>query len=358
MMDVYPFEAVIRPWIGPALGIIIALGTSVVGRRAGVALLRRLTHERRVPALFVEAAQDAGLAVAVFALVQVVLQSAPDSLYGMAFARHAVAIALIASVTWLAVALTTTVADAMAVWYPADVADNLQARRVLTQTRMLARMAASVVVLVGASFALLTFPGVRSIGTSLLASAGLAGLVLGIAARPILGNLLAGLQIALTQPIRIDDVVIVEGEWGRIEDIGRAFVTIAIWDQRRLVVPLEYFINKPFQNWTRTTSEILGTVFLWLDYNTPIEPLRRELKRICEASPEWDRRVCTVQITDANDRAMQVRVLVSAADASRAWDLRCNVRERLIAFIQRNYPGALPRVRMDVTAANELLPHP
>jgi small-conductance mechanosensitive channel len=189
---------------------------------------------------------------------------------------------------------------------------------------------------------------VRSIGASLLASAGVAGLVIGIAARPILGNLLAGLQLALTQPIRIDDVVIVEGEWGRVEDIGRTFVTIAIWDQRRLVVPLEYFINKPFQNWTRATSEILGTVTLWLDYGMPVEPLRAELRRVCEAAPEWDRRVCLIQVTGANERAMQIRALVSSADASRNWDLRCKVREQLIDFVRHEHPECLPRKRVEM----------
>ena len=193
----------------------------------------------------------------------------------------------------------------------------------------------------------------QKIGASLLASAGIAGIIVGIAARPLLGNLLAGLQIALTQPIRLDDVVIVEGEWGRIEEIGRAFVVVAIWDQRRLVVPLEYFVQKPIQNWTRATSEILGTVFLWVDYGMPIDPLREELRRICEAAPEWDRRVCGIQVTDASEQAMQLRVLVSSADAPRNWDLRCLVREGLIAFIRREYPAFLPRLRAELDSSQE-----
>jgi len=214
-------------------------------------------------------------------------------------------------------------------------------------------MLSSIFVLLGIAFALLTFPDVRNIGTSLLASAGIAGLVVGIAARPALANLLAGLQIALTQPIRIDDVVIVEGEWGRIEDIGRAFVTVAIWDQRRLVVPLQYFIEKPFQNWTRSSSEILGTVFLWVDYGMPLDALRAELKRLCEETPLWDKRVCLIQVTEVSERAMQVRALVSAADAGRAWDLRCLVREGLLDYIRREHPQFFPRVRAEGEAGEK-----
>ena len=247
--------------------------------------------------------------------------------------------------------LSAAIAEAVALRFPADVADNLHARRIVTQTRLLTRTLASVIVLIGVSFALLTFPGVRNVGAGLLASAGVVGLTVGIAAKPILGNLLAGVQIALTQPIRLDDVVIVEGEWGRIEEIGRAFVVVAIWDQRRLVVPLQYFIERPFQNWTRTGSEILGTAFLWVDYGMPLEPLRDELRRVCEASPLWDRRVAIIQVTDANERAMQLRVLVSAADAGRAWDLRCLVRERLIDFVRRAWPQFLPRMRAELPAS-------
>jgi small-conductance mechanosensitive channel len=342
-------ETLWRTWLAPGASAAVVLAVAVVGWRIGVVLLRRLTRHRPVAALFLESARAPGLAVVALIALQAVMQPAPDRLYGIELVRHASTLALIAAATWLSVRMMSTVADAVAALYPVGVAENLEARRIHTQARLLTRTASSVVVLVGVSFALLTFPGVRHIGASLLASAGIAGLVVGIAARPILGNLLAGLQIALTQPIRIDDVVIVEGEWGRIEDIGRTFVTIALWDQRRLVVPLQYFVEKPFQNWTRASSEILGTVFLWVDYGMPVEPLRAELRRICEAAPEWDRRVCLVQVTDASDRAMQLRALVSAADAGRAWDLRCLVRERLIDFIRREHAQFLPRLRADFT---------
>jgi small-conductance mechanosensitive channel len=218
---------------------------------------------------------------------------------------------------------------------------------------VLTRVLGTIVVVVGIALALLTFPGVQKIGASLLASAGIAGLVLGIAAKSILGNLLAGLQLAFSQPISIDDVVIVEGEFGKIEEIGRTHVVVALWDQRRLIVPLTHFIEKPFQNWTRVTSDILGTVFLWVDYGMPVDPLRAELRRICEAAPEWDRRLCLIQVTETSEGAMQLRALVSAADASRNWDLRCIVREKLIDFIHREYPEHLPRVRSEVTKIGE-----
>jgi small-conductance mechanosensitive channel len=226
-----------------------------------------------------------------------------------------------------------------------DVADNLHARRVLTQARVLGRTASVLIVLLGLAAALMTLPQVRQVGASLLASAGLAGLALGLAAKPVLSNLIAGVQIALTQPIRLDDVVIIEGEWGRIEEITGTYVVVHVWDERRLVVPLNWFIEHPFQNWTRASAQIVGTVFLWLDYRVPMAPLREELARLCREAPEWDRRVCVLQVTDASERALQLRALVSSADSGRNWDLRCRVREGLLAFVQANFPQALPRWR-------------
>jgi small-conductance mechanosensitive channel len=338
--------------MAPGATLAGVLVVATIAYRAGISVARRLTLERPVAGIFLKRAQSPGLAVVALLAAQGVLQSAPDHLPGIGAARHGAALLLIAAFTWLAIRLSTAIAEAVAIRHPINIADNLGARRIQTQTRVLTRTLASVAVLIGVSFALLTFPGVRNIGASLLASAGIAGLVVGFAAKPILGNLLAGLQIAMTQPIRIDDVLIVEGEWGRVEEIGRTYVVVAIWDQRRLVVPLQYFIEKPFQNWTRVSSEILGTVFLWVDYGVPIEPLRTELKRVCEAAPEWDRRVALIQVTDASDHAMQLRVLVSSADASRNWDLRCMVRERLIDFIRREHPASLPRLRAALESGN------
>ena len=166
-----------------------------------------------------------------------------------------------------------------------------------------------------------------------------------LSARPVFSNLIAGLQLALAQPIRLDDVLIVQGEWGRVEEITGTYVVIKVWDERRLIVPLQWFIENPFQNWTRRSAELIGTVFLWLDYQVPMEALRAELMRIVESDPDWDRRVCALQVTDANERAVQVRALVSAADAGRAFELRCRVREALIGYVQREHPLALPQFR-------------
>jgi hypothetical protein len=205
---------------------------------------------------------------------------------------------------------------------PMEVADNLAARRIQTQTRVLSRV--------------------------LLASAGIIGLVAGIAAKPVFGNLIAGLQIALTQPIRLDDVVIVEGEWGRVEEIGSSYVVVRIWDERRMVVPLTWFIENPFQNWTRRSADLLGTAFLWLDYRAPIAAIRAELERICKGEALWDGRVCVTQVTETTDHTVQVRLLVSARNSGDAFDLRCIVRERMLDFLAREHPQALPRTRAEI----------
>jgi small-conductance mechanosensitive channel len=231
---------------------------------------------------------------------------------------------------------------------PMEVADNLAARRIQTQTRVLSRVLMGAIILVGAAMVLLTFPMVRQIGTALLASAGIIGLVAGIAAKPVFGNLIAGLQIALTQPIRLDDVVIVEGEWGRVEEIGSSYVVVRIWDERRMVVPLTWFIENPFQNWTRRSADLLGTAFLWLDYRAPIAAIRAELERICKGEALWDGRVCVTQVTETTDHTVQVRLLVSARNSGDAFDLRCIVRERMLDFLAREHPQALPRTRAEI----------
>ena len=343
--------SLLRPWLVPGLSAVAAVVLAVIAIRVAIAVLRRLAQGQPFWLPFIGAAQGPGDALAAFLAFEGVLLAAPDALHGVDALRHVAALAVIGTATWLGVRLTGAIAEAVALRFPAGVANNLQARRVLTQTRLLTRTLASVIVVVGISLALLTFPAVRTVGAGLLASAGVVGLTVGIAAKPILGNLLAGVQIALTQPIRLDDVVIVEGEWGRIEEIGHAFVVVAVWDQRRLIVPLQHFIEHPFQNWTRTGSEILGTVFIWVDYGMPLQPLRDELRRVCEAAPQWDRRVAVIQVTDASERAMQLRVLVSAPDAGRAFELRCLVRERLIDFVRREWPQFLPRLRTDVLSA-------
>jgi small-conductance mechanosensitive channel len=265
-------------------------------------------------------------------------------------------VGLVGCVTWLLVRAVAAGEKAILREHPIDTADNLAARRVQTQTRVLSRVLMGAVILLGISIVLLTFPQVRQIGKTLLASAGIVGLVAGIAAKPVFGNLIAGLQIALTQPIRLDDVVIVEGEWGRIEEIGSSYVVVRIWDERRMVVPLSWFIENPFQNWTRRSADLLGTAFLWLDYRTPLAEVRAELERICHEAPLWDGRVCVTQVTDASEQSIQVRLLVSARNSGDAFDLRCLVRERMIDFLTRKHPYALPRLRAEITEGADTLP--
>ncbi len=226
-----------------------------------------------------------------------------------------------------------------------DVADNLRARAVSTQVMVLRRVAMAVIVIFALASMLMVFESVRQFGASILASAGIAGIIVGLAAQRSIAALLAGFQIAITQPIRVDDVVIVENEWGRIEEITLTYVVVRIWDLRRLVLPITYFIEQPFQNWTRQSADILATVFLHVDYTVPIGALRAELTRILDASPHWDRKVNVLQVTDAKERTLEVRALASAVDASTAWDLRCEVREKLVDFLQRHHPESLPKLR-------------
>jgi len=259
--------------------------------------------------------------------------------------QNAVSLALIGTIGFILVQFVNTLAQLVLQRYKLDVADNRVARGVYTQVTVLKKIAIGIIALFAIASMLMVFQSVRQLGTAMIASAGVAGIVVGFAAQKSLGTLLAGFQIAMTQPIRIDDVVIVEGEWGRIEEITLTYVVVCIWDLRRLVVPITYFIEKPFQNWTRSSANILGTVFLQVDYNVPVDAIRQELTRILEASPNWDRKVNVLQVTDAKDRTLELRALASSSDASKSWDLRCEVREKLVAFVQQNHPGSLPQLR-------------
>ncbi len=226
-----------------------------------------------------------------------------------------------------------------------DVEDNLLARKHVTQMRILQRVGKTLLAIVTVAAALMTFAAVRQYGISLLASAGAAGIILGLSARPVLGNLLAGIQIAITQPIRVEDQVVVEGESGWIETITSTYVVVRIWDLRRMIVPLTYFIEKPFQNWTYESAAQIGSVFLNVDYTVPVERVRRELDAILQASKLWDGKVAGLQVTDTPGSMIQLRALVSARNPGQAWDLRCEVREKLIGFLQAEFPDALPRQR-------------
>jgi small-conductance mechanosensitive channel len=266
----------------------------------------------------------------------------------LAVAKHALSLFFIGLVSLLLVKTVYILDEYVVSRFDVDEKDNLRARKIHTQLKVLKRIVIIVVAILALGTMLMTFEKVRQLGTTILASAGIIGIVVGMAAQRTIGTFIAGLQIAFTQPIRIDDVVIVENEWGRIEEITLTYVVVKIWDLRRLVVPITYFIEKPFQNWTRVTSDLLGTVYIYVDYTVPIEAVREELQRILKSSKLWDGKVCVLQVTNTSDRTIELRALMSASDASTGWSLRCEVREKLIEFIQKNYPQSLPKLRAEL----------
>jgi small-conductance mechanosensitive channel len=226
-------------------------------------------------------------------------------------------------------------------------ADNLEERKIQTQLRFIRKLIGAFIIIITVAVVLLTFDNVRKIGAGLLTGVGIGGIIIGFAAQKSLGNLLAGFQIAFTQPIRIDDVLVVEGEWGRVEDITLTYVVLNIWDQRRLILPITYFIEKPFQNWTRTTAELLGTVMLYVDYTCPVESVRSELNRLLTQTDLWDKRLGILQVSDAKETTMELKVIVSAIDTSKMNELRAYLREKLVEFIQQHHNAALPKIRLD-----------
>jgi small-conductance mechanosensitive channel len=240
--------------------------------------------------------------------------------------------------------------DALMRRYDVEVPDNLRARRARTQIQVLGRVVIVTIVGLALVSMLLTFPEARAVGASLLASAGIVGVIVGVAARSTVGNLIAGLQIAFAEPIRLDDAVVVEGEWGNIEEITLTYVVVRIWDRRRLVLPCSYFVEHPIENWTRYSADIVGTVHLHVDYTTPVEEVRAEFEQVLATSKLWNGQTAVLQVVDTTERTMVLRALVSADSAPTAWDLRCEVRERLLAWLQQQRPGALPRVRAELEA--------
>ena len=264
---------------------------------------------------------------------------------------HFVLVAIIASAGWTAFRLLLVIEGHLARQYDFAHDTDVRARARYTRLSGFRNIGGFVIVLVTVAFALMTFDTVRSIGTGLLASAGVAGIVLGFAAQKTIATLFAGVQLAVAQPIRVGDIVVVEGEWGTIEEIALTYVVLRVWDLRRLVLPVQYFIEKPFQNWTRGKTALLGTVELRLDYSVPVEAIRAELARVLDGSKWWDKASSGVQVTDASEKTMLVRVLVSAKNADDLWNLRCEAREKLIAFVQSKYPGALPKLRADMGRA-------
>ncbi|MEF2073463.1 mechanosensitive ion channel family protein [Consotaella aegiceratis] len=285
----------------------------------------------------------------VIILMAAALAAAPFRAVDKDIFQHLLLIGFITLIGWGAATALNVACEVYSKRFALDVEDNLIARKHVTQVRILKRATLVLVTLLTLGAILVTFDGVREYGVSLLASAGAAGLVVGLAAQPVLSNLIAGIQLAITQPIRIEDAVVVEGEWGWIDEITMTYIVIRLWDWRRLVVPIRYFIEQPFQNWTRNGAAIIGSVLLRLDYTVPIDKLRAKAEEITRASPLWDGQVTNVQVTDAGEHTIEVRILVSSRNSPKAWDLRCEVREKIITWLQTDYPGSLPRTRAELS---------
>jgi small-conductance mechanosensitive channel len=341
-------------WLPPPLVALLILAISLLVAllvHRWLRLLARRLLTGRYPSLLEILTQTRRLTRLAFVLLAfiVAVPVMPLDSDTTATLARIIAIGIIACIGWAAVIALNIVTGFYLRRFRLDVEDNLLARKHNTQIRVLVRAIDVLLVLLTIGVALMTFPAVRQYGVSLFASAGAAGIIVGLAARPLLSNLFAGVQLAITQPIRLDDAVIVENEWGRVEEITSTYVVVRIWDLRRMIVPLSYFIEKPFQNWTRQTSTLIGSAMVYVDYSAPVAAIREELERIVKASKNWNGEVINLQVTDAKEHTLELRAIMSANSAGAAFDLRCEVREKLIAFLQNEHPGALPRQRTDVS---------
>ncbi len=335
--------------------LILAAGVAITLHGLSMRLLRRLIPESYQFLHSLVSATQALLRVALVILaLALTLPLVPLESAGKAAIGHWLIVAFILLLGWSCTIAITLASDFYLRRTDIDFSGDPLGRKHLTQVRVLRRVAATLVIVVTVAAALMTFESVKQYGVSLIASAGAAGLVVGLAARPLLTNLFAGIQIALTQPIRIGDAVIVEGEWGWIEEITGTYVVIKIWDWRRMVVPLSYFLEKPFQNWTRQTTDLIGSVMLWVDYTVPVARVRAKLEELAKGSKLWDGQVMNLQVVDSSERALQLRCLVSARTSPEAWDLRCEMREKLIEFLQDEYPGALPKQRAELVELDRM----
>lgn len=336
-------------WLWAAMMLVLAAAVALLLHRAVVRLMRRLISSRRVFLQSLISATDGPIRMAlVIVAVGIVLAAAPLDRDAQAGVGRALMVAFIVLVGWSATAAIALASDYYLRRASVASADNPLARKHITQVRVLRRVTETLVIIVTVAAALMTFDSVKQYGVSLIASAGAAGIIVGLAARPLLTNLIAGIQLAITQPIRIGDAVIVENEWGWIEEITGTYVVIKVWDWRRLVVPLSYFLEKPFQNWTLQGTDLIGSVYLWVDYTVPVAHVRSKLEEIVRTTTLWSGEVVNLQVVESNERAVQLRALVSARTSEQAWDLRCEVREKLIVFLQQTYPTALPKQRAEL----------
>ena len=331
-----------------ALALCTGAASAIVVTIVYVLLIKvayRLTLRHTVAREFLRQCDKPGAVVVFFLTLQAVWHASPDDIPWIAAIRHMNSLCLILALTWAALCAITAIGDLIVSLNPAVEGRHHSARKLETQARFLTRGLTVLVAIIGISTALMTFPSIRQLGTSLLASAGIGGLIIGFAARPVLSNLLAGLQIALSQPFRIEDVLKFKDEWCWVEEVTITYVVLRTWDLRRLVVPLQWFIENPFENWTRRPTSLMGTVFMWLDYRMPVPPLRAEFERLLKADSAWDELIGTTQVVEAGEHAMQIRFLMSSNDSIALWHLRCRMREALLDFVQRDYPDYLPNVR-------------
>jgi len=336
-------------WVVSSILLVGAFVLAWLVHAAILTILRRLLRSRRhyLQTILEATRNPTRLALLLLALA-ITLPTAPFEPGTKGFLARLLALATISLLGWIALTVLRIATNLYLLRFRTDVEDNLLARKHITQVRVLMRVVDTVIILVTAGFALMTFDAVRQYGVSLFASAGVAGIVAGLAARPVLSNLLAGVQLAVTQPIRIEDAVTVENEYGWVEEITSTYVVIRLWDLRRLIVPLSYFIEKPFYNWTRHAAANIGTVSLYLDYSAPIDRIREMATEFVAQSKQPSGKVVNVQVTNTTAQAIEVRVLLSANSAAGTSDLCAEVREKLIGFLQREHPEALPRRRNEI----------
>lgn len=346
---------VMPDWLLIGIAVIVAATIALLLHRLIYALLeQRLRHTERFAWLLIlkKAKGPSALAMALFVVISTLRAMPIGGAIADVLVRSA-QLSLIVLMTWIAIVTTDIFGVVYLRRYRLDSPDDFLARKHVTQIRILKRAAITVITVIGIGAVLMSFDSFRQYGVSLFASAGVAGLAIGLAARPLLANLIAGIQIAITQPIRIQDVVIVEGEYGTVEEITSTYVVVQLWDWRRMLLPLAYFIEKPFQNWTRESSSLIGTVTFSVDYSADVEAIRARLAKLVAGNPRWDKQVVNLQVTDAAQDTIQLRALVSARTASAAWDLRCDVREQLIAFVRTEMPESLPRQRTQILTHDE-----
>jgi small-conductance mechanosensitive channel len=345
------FEEVISP-LGNIFAVLMALGIALVSYQLLFSIMKVWSRKtnNRIPEILNQKIYYPGLILFIligFMLCQPFINPYFPTSIAESF-RHFIYLLLVAASAFVIIRIIHAIGDILEIYFDNTQADNLRARKVHTQFQLIERVLSVVIIIVAIAVGVMSFDRIKEIGTIILGSAGIVSIIIGFAAQKSIGNFIAGLQIAITQPIRIDDVVIVENEWGRIEEISLTYIVVRIWDERAMILPINYFLEKPFQNWTRINADLLGTIMIYTDYSIPLEPLRKELTRLLENNNLWDKRVNLLQVTNATEKSMELRALVSAGSSSKLFDLRCDIREGLITFIQKNYTEALPKSRMEI----------